>query len=68
LGTWKVDNFASIVPKIIAFTRLCNLKILLDFQVSLRFLLLPDDPDIAHASLEFDNRHQNQINQLKSTD
>ena len=42
------------MPKIFAFTHLCNLKILLDFQASLRFLLSPDDEDRTHASLEFD--------------
>ena len=52
LGMCNVDNFASIVPKIIAFTQLCNLKILLDFQASLRFLPSPYDWDRSGRSLE----------------
>ena len=44
----------SIVPKIIAFTRLCNLKILFDFQALLRFLLSLDDVNRTEPSLEFD--------------
>ena len=42
------------MAKIIAFTRLCNLKILLDFQASLTFLLSPDVEERSHTSLEFD--------------
>ena len=65
---WEIiATCCSILTKIIAFTRvrLCNLKILLDFQALLKFLPSPYDRDRSGRSLEFD---QNQINQLKGAD